>query len=173
MVRSSPGFAKTAIWGSNQVELWPGMVSAIRVNHLSPERGTGVREAELATAAAALGDGASQATAFRPRCGLRSMTSSAKRKSGPRGSSPRVKKTAGARRSGAGDEDLRRRRGGAHGPGAVVVPRVPGPLNLVRGRAAETNRGLGRSETRRRREIVVAKLLTGSGSRIRFRRHAG
>ena len=85
-----PVFAKTAVWGSKQVELWPRMVSAIRINHLSPERGTGVRGAELATAAPALGDGTSQATAFRPQCDLRSMMSSAKRKSGPRGSSPRV-----------------------------------------------------------------------------------
>jgi len=99
------GVAKTAIWGSNQVELWPGMVSAIRVNHLSPERVTGVRGAELATAVAALGDGASQATAFRPRCGLRSMTSRAKRKCGPRGSSPRVKKNS------RGATQWRRRRG--------------------------------------------------------------
>ena len=63
-VRSSPVFAKTAVWGSKQVELWPGMVSAIRVNHLSPERGTGVRGAELATAAAALDAGNS------PECGV-------------------------------------------------------------------------------------------------------
>ena len=53
-----------AIWGSNQLELWPGMVSAIRVNHLSLERGTGVRGAELATAAAALGAGNP------PECGV-------------------------------------------------------------------------------------------------------
>ena len=104
-MRSSPVFAKTAVWGSKQVELWPGMVSAIRVNHLSPERGTGVRGAELATAAAALGDNASQATAFRPRCGLWSMTSSVKRKSWPRGSSPRVKKNS------RGATQWRRRRG--------------------------------------------------------------
>ena len=57
-------FAKTAVWGSKQVELWPGMVSAIRVNHLSPERGTGVRGVELATVAAALGAGNP------PECGV-------------------------------------------------------------------------------------------------------
>ena len=39
--------------GSNQVELWPGMVSAIRVNHLSTERGMEVCRAVLATAVAA------------------------------------------------------------------------------------------------------------------------
>ena len=41
-----------------------GAVSAIRVNHLSPERGTGVRGAGLTAAAAALGAGNS------PGCGV-------------------------------------------------------------------------------------------------------
>ena len=56
--------SKSTLRGSNREGIWPGTVSAIRVNHLSPERGTGVRGAELATAVAALGAGNP------PECGV-------------------------------------------------------------------------------------------------------
>jgi len=59
--RSSP---YTAFRGLIRPGFGSGAVSAIRVNHLSPERGTGVRGAELATAAAALGAGNP------PECGV-------------------------------------------------------------------------------------------------------
>ena len=54
------------------------------------------------------------------------------------------------RRKRVGGEVLRRRWGGARSTGAVVVLRVPGLLDSVRGQAEEANRGSGRAKDHRR-----------------------
>ena len=50
------------------------------------------------------------------------------------------------RRRRVGGKVLLRRWGGARGPGAVVVLRVPGLLDSVRGQVAEANRESGRAK---------------------------
>ena len=64
MAASSPELAVRPLQGLIWVEVWCKRTSVERVTHLSPERGTEVRGAGLAAAAAALGAGNS------PGCGV-------------------------------------------------------------------------------------------------------